>query len=66
MTYWKRESYYRKFIYNITKNLPHALGRQIASSIYMQYREQVASSPGHSHVFNVWEWPGDEARKQNS
>ena len=27
----------------------------------------LASSPGHSHVFNVatlktWEWPGDEAR----
>ena len=23
----------------------------------------IASSPGHSHVFNMkmWEWPGDEA-----
>jgi hypothetical protein len=29
--------------------------------MYM-YNINVASSPGHSHIFNVaWEWPGDEA-----
>ncbi len=35
-------------------------------STWLQWYVHVASSPGHSHFFNVaplkpWEWPGDEA-----
>ena len=37
----------------------------LVDAIPTQYIVCVASSPGHSHVFNVtlktWEWPGDEA-----
>ena len=39
---------------------------EFSCAIRLGKYKAVASSPGHSHVFNVktWEWPGDKATKR--